>query len=368
MGHVILPTGVTVWVEELSGSVNLSQLINDMRCEDYTPSYRISIIAALGKLGKNADSALSYLKELGTSKQCSKTSELLSEAASHAIKKIEDGKTSNATVPHDNHYSRANRHNNWVGGYSHGGGITYGKKPEVQKVTFTEIEANGVLHDGLKHYCRCNFCDKMTLVNKHHRRFSDKLAGTDKFYCNFCIRNDYYHRFNSNIMVLTYRGIIGYYYYAYYVFPKSPTMYMVDINDYVELHVKAGIQNPIFRYDPETYCWFIDFSKIGKRKMPIECVLHTIIEQLACLNIYENVRNGSPVKLYQKYQQAIMEFYQHRARTNGDKVFAPTLWGCDIPEHCSAGTRAIPVEILQNFLPDNMVDNNYCNRAVQRRF
>src|SRR5690606_3477806 len=130
-----------------------------------------------------------------------------------------------------------------------------------------------------------------------------------------------------------------------------------------------GLQNPIFRYDPETFCWFIDFSKVGrtKRKMPVETVLHTIIEQLACFNLYENVKECSPRKLYEKYQQAVMDFYQHRARHNGDRVFAPTLWGCDIPTRCPAGARAIPVDILQNFQPAHLVDN-YHNRAAARRF
>lgn len=380
MGHVILPSGTTVWVEELSGSVNLSQLVNDMKCDDYTASYRISIIAALGKLGKHAESAISYLKDLSskTGGVVTANDKLLADAAEQAIKKIESGeatthKSETYGPAHvDNRYNRGghfgNGHNNvnYAGSCATGGGVSSGKKLEVHKVTFTEIE-DGPLHEGLKVYCRCNFCEKMTVANRYYKKFSDRLAGADKFYCHFCVRNDYYQRFNNNVMVLTYRGLFGYYYYSYYVAPKSPSMYIIDIQDYLELHIKAGLQNPVFRYDPETFCWFIDFSKVGKskRKMPVESVLHTIIEQLACFNLYENVRESSPAKLYQKYQAAVMDFYQHRARTNGDKVFAPTLVGCDIPTRCPAGTRGIPVDVLQNFLPMNMVDNNQRNNRVR---
>jgi len=375
MGHVILPTGSTVFVEELNGSVNLSQLVTEMKCDDYTASYRISVIAALGKLSKNAVAAVPYLKELILKPGGTANEKLLAEAADQAIKRIEDTSGKTETYGPNRVDNHTTRHNNYAGSYNTGytannysGTVTPTtssvKKPDINKVEFTEIK-DDKLHEGLKVYCRCNFCEKMTMVNRHQQKFSDKLGGVDRFFCNFCIRNDYYHRCNNNVMVLTYRGILGYYYYSYYAAPKSPTMHLIDIQDYLELHVRIGVQNPIFRYDPETFCWFIDFSKIGKRKMPVESVLQTIIEQLACFNLYENVREASPMKLYHKYQQAVMEFNQHRARTNGDKVFAPTLFGCDIPNHCSAGVRALPVDILQSFLPMNLVDNN---KNTHRRF
>ena len=362
MGHVILPSGTTFWVDELQGSINLSHLINDMKCEDYTSQYRISIISALSKLGKNAQNALSYLKELAAVKNPGENGKLLAEAAEQAVKKIEEGGSVAGTTWQDNRYTptRSDR------SYNYNGTTTTTKKPEPQKVVFTEIEAGEELHSGLKHICRCNFCEKMTSIHGGLRKYSDRLVGESKFFCNFCIRNDYYQRHNSSIMILTYRGLIGYYYYSYFVAPKSPSMYLIDIQDYIELHIKAGLQNPLFRYDPETFNWFIDFSKVGKtkRKVPVENVLSTISEQLACFNIYENVREASPRKLYEKYKQAVMEFYQHRARTNDDKIFAPTLWGCDIPTRCSAGVRPIPVDILQSFVPSSLVDH----RTTSRRY
>jgi hypothetical protein len=370
MGYVILPSGTSVWVEELNGSINLSQLINDMQCEDYTASYRISIIAALGKLGKNAESSLSYLKQLAENKNERNHGKILAEAADQAKKKIEDGRVITPTS-NDNHLKRGGLGSAAYAGpyrsWQHNSYVEAPKKPERQKVTFEEIECDGELHDGLKHYSRCHFCEKMTVINPYQRAFSDRLAGPDTYYCSYCIRNDYYHRFNRNVMVLTYRGIIGYYYYAYFAIPKSCSMHMPDIHEYVDMHIKAGLQNPIFRYDAETYCWFIDFGKIGKRKMSIESVLQTIIEQLACFNLCENVRGVSTVSLYKKYHRAVMEFYQNRVRVNGDKVFAPTLWGCGIPTTVPTGSRAIPVYWLQGFSPFSMIDNSY-NRSSHRRY
>lgn len=367
MGHVILPTGASVWVESVKGSINLDQLIKDMKNEDYTSHFRISMIHAISRLHVHAKDAIPYLKDLAKNPAVSGEEGLLAQAAEQAIKKIDEV----TEVKQD-----------WQQNYGSGGcggvgrktytpyngavsGTSFRKNAEVHKVTFTEL--GGQLNDGLKVYCRCDFCDKLSVAQPHQRVFSDRLAGPDRYFCNFCVRNDYYSRSNSNIMILTYRGIIGYYYYAYYVWPKSPTMYVTDINDYIEIHTRIGLQNPIFRYDPDTFCWFVDFGKVSKRKMPLESVLCTIIEQLACFNLYENVKDASPRKLYEKYLNAVTEFSQTRTRTNGDKVFAPTLFGCDIPTRCSSGTRPIPVDTLQNFTPPHLVDISYSNRTTTRR-
>jgi hypothetical protein len=107
MGHVILPSGTTVWVEELIGSINLSNLISDIRCEDYTTSYRISVIGALGKLAENAKPALSTLRDLGSYSGDAENHKLICDAANQAIKKIESGTPSTSSPPpHDNHVSR----------------------------------------------------------------------------------------------------------------------------------------------------------------------------------------------------------------------------------------------------------------------
>lgn len=351
MGHVLLPTGTTVFLEGLNGSVNLSQLIVDMRCDDYTPSYRLSTIAALGKLGKHADTALPVLRELSNNKRDRMDDKLLREAADQAIKKIE------ASPSLSRHPSVHGGLHGGAGGVRHdNSSLNYAKKPEVNKITFVELDATE-LHEGVKHYCQCSFCNKMVVINEYIRENLDNLTN-GKFYCNFCLRNDYYQKAASNVMILTYRGILGYYYYSYHSAPKTPFMYMGEFNDLLELHVNAGMQNPLFRYDPDTFCWFVDFNKVGKKKMPLESVLCTIIEQLACMKIYDNCRECSGVKLYEKYKHAVMEFDEHRVRTNNDQVFAPTFWGCDIPVITPTGKRPIPVSMLQNFLPANLQDAN----------
>lgn len=354
MGHVILPSGRSMWIDELNGSVNLSHLAKDMMNNEYTSGYRVAIIAAAGKLGKDAGDIVEDLKKLAELKD-GVPNKLVADAAEQAIKRIEEGgrvvstrhpvtKTSDFT---GSNYSSSNK-----------------KKEQVdppQQVTFVELDAEKELYRGLDHYSRCKFCEKTVFVNDNIRRFSDALVGAENFHCPMCIRRDYWQRHNANIMILTYRGIFGYYYYSYYMFPKNgTTMGLSDIQEYVEMHVKIGLQNPLFTYDTETFNWFVDFNKIGtkKGKIPVEEVLKTITEQLLCFNIYENVRNSSPLALYNKYKSAVLEFVSKRVRMHGDNVFAPTLWGCGIPDRCQAGQKPIPVAALQYFTPATLADSN----------
>jgi len=344
MGNVIMPSGGTVWVDELQGSVLLSRLIQDARTDDYTPPYRIAVISALGKLGQNARPAIKYLKDL-CSKEFTGDRLLVSNAAEQAIARIESDRSSPRSTTPSGVQSNLYNHNN----------STATKPSDPQKITFTEVKGDE-LHDGTLHYPQCHFCGKLTLSNSASKRFANHLCD-GKFYCNFCIRNDYYMRTGSNVMILTFKGIFAYYYYAYYVMPKASSMYANDVKEYVEGHIRIGLQNPIFHYDPETFYWFIDFGKVGKRKMPVSSVLETIIAQLAIFNLYENVKDSSPQKLYEKYKEGVMEFYNKRERPQGN-VLVPTLWGCGIPTKCPHGTDPVPIEALTGFTPSRLEDNN----------
>lgn len=337
MGNVILPNGTSVFVQEADGSINLSQLIEDMNNKDYTPKYRIAVVKAVGKLGRNAITVLPELRGLVRDKS---TDVLLREAAEASIKSIEE----------------INKHHNYNDFDNYGPTTPTPKKVELTNVLITEIESS--LREGVKVYNTCNFCEKTLIVSPYYKEFSDRLSPDDKFYCNFCVRNDYYQKSGNNILVISYRGLIGYYYHCFFLASKTSTMLLMDIHDYVELHIKVGMQNPLFRYDPETMCWFIDFSKVGKskKKIPLTSVLQTVIQQLACFNIYENVRGSSPSKFYAKFADVINSFADSRKKTS--KVFTPTLWDCGIPTKCPAGTKPIPVEVLQNFLSSSLVEQH----------
>jgi hypothetical protein len=52
MGYIVLPGGRCVWCDEVNGAINLSSMLEDLKCIDYTLSYRLSLATALLKLGE----------------------------------------------------------------------------------------------------------------------------------------------------------------------------------------------------------------------------------------------------------------------------------------------------------------------------
>jgi hypothetical protein len=144
-------------------------------------------------------------------------------------------------------------------------------------------------------------------------------------------------------------------------------MYIIDIRDMTENHIAIGLQNPIFKYDHETYAWFIDFSRIGDEegKIGMESVLKTLIAMCACFNIYDNVRGINGYKFYKKIEDGVMTFHNLRERKWGFKVYAPTLWQCGI---VGGAAKPIPVEILHGFQPSHLQDSHTNNKNSTRRY
>lgn len=172
-------------------------------------------------------------------------------------------------------------------------------------------------------FCKCYFCEKETKILKEKTVFSLR----DKFYCTFCLRNKHYQKDSKNILITSFRGIIGYYYYAFHYLPKNAYIFISEIWDYIHLHQEIGLKNPIFYYDPDSFLWFIDFNRVGKtnKKIPIEKVLTTINEILLCFNLFELIRDIQPHKLYLKYEEAILKFYHQRQRPEDMKILSPSL-------------------------------------------
>lgn len=346
MGKVVTPSETQIEIEEVQGTITLSQLFQDVKCETYTIMYRLSVITALGKIGKQAWGALVSLKDIskGSNKQ-------LAEAAIHAIKKIDPANPmlKDVSVREDKHAANCVCPACIKG--THESGKDRKIRTEVQKVTITPVP--GDLTDGVRLSGQCNFCGKVTMFHRSLRKCCERLCGPHKLYCSFCIRNDFYQRYSKNIMMITFRGIIGYYYYCF-THGKNWSMTGHDLQDLINLHVKLGNQNPLFRYDHESFCWFIDFAKVGtgKRKMPVESVLETIVQMLAAFNFYEHAKDVSPAKLYNKYKEAVLDFHHHRRRPANLRLLAPTLYGCGIPFDHVNSNRAIPSDLLKNFTPE----------------
>jgi hypothetical protein len=197
----------------------------------------------------------------------------------------------------------------------------------ITTVNMIEKRGPGLHCHNTKSYCRCSFCEKETPVSPRGKLLSQILlpAGANRFYCNFCLRHKFYQRDSKDILILSFRGILGYYYYSFYALTKSPLMFISEINDYIDLHVKIGSQNPVFFYDNESYLWFVDFSRIGSDKVPIRMVLNTISEILMSFNLLDHVKDIKPHKLYLKYEEAIIKFNDKRTRPETGRILSPTL-------------------------------------------
>ncbi len=190
-------------------------------------------------------------------------------------------------------------------------------------VNFFPIEENlnGELYK--EPYVECSFCEKLFKITTDHRNLSDQLSS--KVYCNFCIRHGYQTKAKKNILMLTFRGIVGHYYYYHY--KKNKSLWVSEIKDYIDAHVRAGMESPFFNYDPETLLWFVDFSRIGMSAKKVNkdiAVLAVVSNIISTFDIENNV-NCKSNKVYEKYVDAINLFYSHRKRPPGKKILNPTL-------------------------------------------
>lgn len=227
----------------------------------------------------------------------------------------------------------------------------------VTKVQIKPIaqDENGELSD--KVLRKCCFCEKKCTVFPVNKQLLTKLSGPDAFYCDFCLRHNFNSKNNRNIMILTFRSIIGYFYYQNYLLidrgnaPNVRRTWVSEIEDYIEYHREAGECNPIFVYDPETLLWFVDFSKVGdtRRKVPLDEVLKTVMNILLCFNLYETVPGVNINQFFQKYKDAITNFYEKRHRPEKRRILSPTFMHCGIYE-----SKTVTFAKMREFVLDDV--------------
>jgi hypothetical protein len=195
-------------------------------------------------------------------------------------------------------------------------------------------------------YRRCGMCEKEQMVPAAQKSASERLCGNGKFFCNFCLRNGHYTRNNRHILMFSLRSIIGYYYHQAYL---AKRMYLSELEDYIATHQRIGLLNPLFNYDPDTYLWFVDFSRVGnsKRKIKVEEVLKTVVNMFACFNLPQNIIDVKVSKFYSKVEEAIMNFHTKRHRPKNRRIMLPTLVGC-------IEDRNPALERYRNFVPKMM--------------
>lgn len=194
---------------------------------------------------------------------------------------------------------------------------------EVEKIESGESnELSNTLHRV------CTFCDKVVRVSNRNFKTCQNLSG-NKFYCPFCLRNNFHHRSSRDVLIMSYRGIIGYYYYRFYdISPRK--LWMSEIEANINKHSYIGLQNPVLSYDPSTYLWFINFGLVGntKSKAPFDEVLYVIKAMYDVFNIKNNFSQYVADFVWDKFSKALTLFYQKRKRPKDRRILIPTFINC----------------------------------------
>ena len=216
----------------------------------------------------------------------------------------------------------------------------------VQKVKIIPISSE--IGDDYS-YNQCGFCQKLVPPTLQFIKACNKLSG-DNFYCPFCLRHGFNCQKNENILRLTFRAVIGYYYQEMYKNPQHRKLWGSQIKDYIQLHEKAGLNNPAFSYDPETYIWFLDFGKIGRNGVGKKEIDKTILNILFCFDLQGNVPHIQEHKVFEKYQIPIRNFVANRQEISGKHLLAPTLAGCGFQE-----SKKVNFDETRSFRPGDLI-------------
>jgi hypothetical protein len=102
-------------------------------------------------------------------------------------------------------------------------------------------------------------------------------------------------------------------------------MWVSEIKDLVQNHKEIGLKNPVFCYDEESMCWFINFAKVGetKRRINIEEVYKTVISVIDCLALDKILSKIEEDLIRQKYLDAIDLFNKKRYRPKNKRILSP---------------------------------------------
>ncbi len=128
-------------------------------------------------------------------------------------------------------------------------------------------------------------------------------------------------------------------------------MFLSQIQDLIDAHENAGLTNPAFKYDRDSFLWFINFEKVGAtgKKIPVDEVHKTIANILLCFNLAENIPHFRMSKFYEKYKEAVVDFYTKRLRPPDKKILQPTFLSCGVTD-----TKELPLEKTREFTPQEM--------------
>lgn len=226
--------------------------------------------------------------------------------------------------------------------------------PDLEIHPKNEPNLNGELAE--KTYSICGLCQKRVGLYSIERDLCEKLAGDGLFYCSFCLRNKFNTRNNRDLLIMSFRGIVAYYYE--YLYKEKGELTFSQVQDYVTLHRKTGLQNPVFHYDDESMLWFVDFARVGRgrKKLRLTDVFRTTINILACFNMAQLVPGANLSKMYEKYREAIDKFSSNRYRPEGRWLLVPTMFGCSTAVYSATSKKkAFDYEASREFSSLKMI-------------
>ena len=226
--------------------------------------------------------------------------------------------------------------------------------PVLEILPKKEPDLHGELAE--KTYSICELCEKRVGLYSMERDLCQKLTGDGAFYCSFCLRHKFNTRNSRDLLIMSFRGIIGYYYE--YLYRDKGELSFSQVQDYVKLHRKVGLQNPVFYYDDESMLWFVDFARVGRgrKKLRLTDILQTTINILACFNMAQVVPDANLHKMYEKYREAIDKFCSHRYRPEGRWLLVPTMCGCGSAAYPTTAKKKIfDYEASREFSSSRMV-------------
>jgi hypothetical protein len=224
--------------------------------------------------------------------------------------------------------------------------------PQSLKVSQVRLEALPPANSGelselfIRH---CAFCCKKCYSTEENRDLLERMSGEDGFFCSFCIREGFHTKNRKDVLILSFRALVGWLYYFRYLTQQSGRIWITELEDFIKSHQRVGLTNPAFCYDADTMLWFINFALIGdgKKRQGIEEVYKTIINILACFNLPILLPDLTTSLLFDKYRKSVEEFYQKRQRPKNRYMLIPTLSGCGLNSSYHEGR--ISASKLRNF-------------------
>jgi|APGre2960657404_1045060.scaffolds.fasta_scaffold00286_8 hypothetical protein len=214
------------------------------------------------------------------------------------------------------------------------------------------MPSSGELSDLFIRYCE--FCLKKCESDSKNYIYCKKLGPDSTFFCEFCLRNAFQTQRKNNVLILSFKSIIAWFYFQNYLNGR-PRMWFCQIKDYIQAHKEIGLRNPLFMYDEETMLWFIDFSRIGDdgKKIQLESVCETIESVVDSFDLEKNVPSLDVNKFFSKYANSISEFHKKRERPSNKHSLSPTFLECLPPD------IKFPYDKIKNFHPIMMKSLNY---------